>query len=167
MKLPAFIVDRLAAAASAYISQTPPGESIGPDGAPYMLRWFLIPKNRFLGIYLHLFLNSDDDRALHDHPWHTVSFVVTGNMWEVYAKRGTDPRDIDQQSTRHIERRDIVWRQAGWSHRIVMESGVTSITLFVAGPRVREWGFWCPNGWKHWREYCAQHDRGQVGQGCD
>lgn len=167
MRLPSFLVDRLADAAEAHISSRPAAEVIGPHEAPYMLRWFLIPKNRFFGIYLHLFLNSDDDRALHDHPWPTVSFVLTGGMWEVYAKRGADPRDIDQQSTRYIERRNIVFRRAGWSHRIIMESGAKSITLFIAGPRVREWGFWCPKGWKHWREYCASSDRGQIGQGCD
>jgi hypothetical protein len=46
----------------------PPDFVIGGD-SPYMLRWWIIPRNKFFNIYLHRFLRSDDDRALHDHPW--------------------------------------------------------------------------------------------------
>ena len=42
---------------------------IGGHDAPYLLRWWLIPRNRFFNVYVHQFLRSDDDRALHDHPW--------------------------------------------------------------------------------------------------
>lgn len=31
---------------------------------PYMLRWWVIPRNKVFNIYLHRFLRSDDDRAL-------------------------------------------------------------------------------------------------------
>ena len=42
---------------------------IGGHEAPYLRRHWLIPRNRFFNIYVHEFLRSDDDRALHDHPW--------------------------------------------------------------------------------------------------
>jgi hypothetical protein len=42
---------------------------IGGPAAPYLRRHWLIPRNRFFNIYVHEFLRSDDDRALHDHPW--------------------------------------------------------------------------------------------------
>ncbi len=34
----------------------------GPEN-PYLLRWYLIPQNRFFNVYLHKILRSDDDRA--------------------------------------------------------------------------------------------------------
>jgi hypothetical protein len=41
------------------------------------------------------------------------------------------------------------------------------ISLFFCGPRVREWGFHCPQGWKVWREYIAPTSYGnRVGKGC-
>jgi hypothetical protein len=40
-----------------------PDQVIGGRERPYMLRWYLIPRNRFCNIYLHHFLRSDDDRA--------------------------------------------------------------------------------------------------------
>lgn len=48
-----------------------------------MLRWFLIPKNRFLKIYLHKFMRSDEDRALHDHPWSFLSIILRGGYFEI------------------------------------------------------------------------------------
>ena len=38
---------------------------IGGAEDPYLLRWYLIPRNPFVNVYLHKFLRSDDDRALH------------------------------------------------------------------------------------------------------
>ena len=38
-------------------------------GKNYLSRWHIIPRNRYFNIYLHKFVGSDDDRALHDHPW--------------------------------------------------------------------------------------------------
>lgn len=37
----------------------------------------------------------------------------------------------------------------------------------VTGPIVREWGFDCPQGWRHWTEYTKGegHTSG-VGRGC-
>lgn len=40
-------------------------------------------------------------------------------------------------------------------------------TLFVTGPRVRAWGFRCPNrGWVHWKRFTAPDDPGAIGPGC-
>lgn len=35
---------------------------IGGIAKPYLLRWFLIPRNPWFNIYLHKFLCDDDDR---------------------------------------------------------------------------------------------------------
>ena len=49
---------------------------VGPDfvvGAYQLERWWLIPRNRFLNVYLHRFDHSDEDRALHDHMYLNLS----------------------------------------------------------------------------------------------
>lgn len=40
-------------------------------------------------------------------------------------------------------------------------------TLFITGPNVRTWGFWCPKGWVAWRDFTNPADDGRtVGRGC-
>lgn len=60
----------------------------------------------------------------------------------------------------------ITARRANAAHRIEVLSAPV-ITLFITGPRVREWGFLCPKGWRHWREFTDPTDSGQTGRGCD
>src|SRR5580692_360411 len=55
---------------------------IGGKDNPYLLRWHVIPRNRFFNIYLHKFLRDDDDRALHDHPLGSCSIILKGGYWE-------------------------------------------------------------------------------------
>ncbi|MDZ7823006.1 MAG: hypothetical protein U5K75_02470 [Ahrensia sp.] len=63
---------------------------IGGAEDPYMRRWFIIPRNRWFNIYLHEIVRSDDDRALHDHPWWSLSLVLDGQMLEVLPISKTD-----------------------------------------------------------------------------
>jgi hypothetical protein len=56
---------------------------IGGKDDPYLLRWYLIPRNRFFNVYLHKIVRSDDDRALHDHPWWWLSVMLKGRYAEV------------------------------------------------------------------------------------
>lgn len=129
---------------------------IGPHDAPYLRRWWVIPRNRFFNIYLHQILKSDDDRALHDHPWVNVSILLRGSYREV-TPRGEFVRKAGS----------LVFRRAKASHRLVVDSGKCVWTLFVTGPVIREWGFHCPNGWRHWKQFVNERDSGQVGRGCD
>lgn len=48
---------------------------------PYLYRWFVIRTERF-GLFIHKFVRSDEDRALHDHPW---PFVVIP-IWRGYVE---------------------------------------------------------------------------------
>ncbi|MCB1476612.1 MAG: hypothetical protein H6883_07140 [Rhodobiaceae bacterium] len=140
---------------------------IGPQGDPYMQRWWLIPRNRVFNIYLHRILHDDDDRALHDHPWPSVSIMLKGKLGELY--RGRD----GQTHVRKIQPGRIIWRGPWFAHRLTLWpefSGLMqpfAVTIFITGPRVREWGFHCPKGWRHWKEFTAPADRGQIGRGCD
>ena len=115
-------------------------------GQNYLSRWYLIPRNRFMNIYLHKFTGSDYDRALHDHPWWSVSFLLKGRLIEVHKIK--DCRDF-----RWIPRFLPVFRSAVFAHRLVLPFSTTAAwTIFITGPAVRRWGFLCPGGWKHWDE---------------
>lgn len=93
--------------------QQHPDQRIGTDEDPYLDRWFVVEKNNwpfgFIGralpagapiwmhvaakkfsetfainIYLHHFQRSDDDRALHDHPWwFNASWILEGEYDEI------------------------------------------------------------------------------------
>ena len=115
----------------------------GLDGSDYLIRRYLLPRNKFLNIYLHKFLGSDDDRALHDHPWYSISCVLKGRLIE-HRSDG---------STREIRRGKIAIRSPRFQHRIELPGGETAKTLFITGPVVRTWGFVCPQGWISWNEY--------------
>ncbi|OLP56947.1 hypothetical protein BJF92_12100 [Rhizobium rhizosphaerae] len=132
---------------------------IGGWDRPYMLRWFVIPRNRFFNIYHHHIRRSDDDRALHDHPWWSLSLVLEGEMVEVLSADGLTRRALSAG--------DIVLRNADSAHRLELPEGGACKTLFLTGPKIRDWGFHCPKGWKHWRDFVAADDAGSVGPGCD
>ena len=133
---------------------------VGPPHKPYMLRWHLLPRNPFFNIYLHKFLNDDDDRALHDHPWPSVSFMLKGRVEEVLVEQ--KPWVL----SRELGAGSVVWRPAVFRHRLKILEHPTW-TLFITGPRVREWGFHCPHGWVPWDKFTDPNDPGQIGKGCD
>jgi hypothetical protein len=129
-------------------------------GDSYLLRWWIIPRNRWFNIYLHQIRHSDDDRALHDHPWWNVSIILSGQYDEI-TPRGKFSRRTGS----------IIFRRATASHRLivpVVNGGITYVwTLFITGPVIRQWGFHCPKGWVHWKLFTNPDDKGQVGRGCD
>lgn len=60
---------------------------VGGKDAPYLRRWWVIPRNRFFNIYLHNIIRDDDDHALHDHPWHWCSIHLRGAYYEILEMR--------------------------------------------------------------------------------
>ncbi len=125
----------------------------------YLCRWWVIPRNRLFNIYLHLVRKSDDDRALHDHPWINASIVLEGEYDEVTPK-GTFRRTAGS----------VVLRRAKALHRLVLpsngEHGEFAMTFFITGPKIRNWGFACPKGWVPWQKFVSARDEGEVGPGC-
>lgn len=113
----------------------------------YMHRWWVIPRNKMLNVYLHRVMRSDDDRALHDHPWANTSLIISGGYLEV-TPEGEFQRNPG----------DVVSRDADALHRLVVPEGGECVSLFMTGPKVREWGFDCPNGWKPWEQF--EHENG-------
>lgn len=112
----------------------------------YLHRWWLVPKNRWANVYLHRFHESDEP-VPHDHPWMNVSVLLRGRYREHYHD-GTW-RDYGPGA--------VIFRQARSLHWLeVLEGPVT--TLFLTGPRRRQWGFQTPSGWvPSWRYEGTRH----------
>lgn len=145
----------------------PPDFVIGGSDRPYLLRWYVIPRNPFFNVYLHHFRRSDDDRALHDHPWGNVSILLTGSYFE-HTGNG---EKLLRKPWRPWAPWRLVFRRPTAAHRVELPvvggREVACWSLFITGPKVREWGFLCPQGWRHWRDFTAG-ERGEiVGRGCE
>lgn len=133
--------------------------SRSPDfviGDDYLRRWWIIPRSEGTNVYLHEILHSDDDRALHDHPWDNTSFLLEGGYIE-HTAEGSFVRQAGS----------IVSRKATDAHRLEVSEGGRAISLFITGPKLREWGFHCPRGWRHWTEFVDDRDSGKIGRGCE
>jgi hypothetical protein len=161
----------IAAAILRWARARQPDFVIGGHDAPYLRRHFLIPRNPVFNVYVHEFLRSDDDRALHDHPWAFNCSVLLEGVYREHTKHGVSLRFAG----------DIAFRWGRAAHRIELLRAVWGCgdkavafgdplkcwTLFVTGPRVRSWGFYCPKGWVHWRDFTSRDDNGSIGKGCD
>lgn len=173
--------ERLAARLIARALSRPPDFIVGGRLDPYLLRWYLTPWrhwhrqaaecptpwNRVKGwlgfvlpsVYLHCFMRSDDDLALHDHPWWWCSILLRGRYVEHTIKRGGI-------NVRRERRTGSVKISGPWrAHRVELVDG-HCWTLFIIGPRVRNWGFHCPRGWVPWQQFTAADDPGSIGRGC-
>lgn len=133
--------------------QRSPDFVIGDD---YLRRWWIVPRNQGCNTYLHEILRSDEDRALHDHPWDNTSMLLEGSYIE-HTPAGSFLREVGS----------IVMRKATDAHRLEILPGGRAVSLFMTGPKLREWGFHCPQGWRHWRDFCAGEHGEHVGRGCD
>ena len=144
-----------------FVTRRAPDFLIGDDEDPYLLRWWVIPRNRFFNVYLHMFCRSDDDRALHDHPWANCSILLRGCYAEhTIAAGGVHHREV-------LSAGAIRPRWSGkFAHRIDLIDG-PCWTLFITGPRYRQWGFHCERGWIGWERFTAAASPGQIGKGCD
>lgn len=139
----------------------PPDLTIGPRDNPQTERWHIF-KWRGFQLALHKWHRSDDDRALHDHTAWNVSVLLNRPYREIFA---------DREVTRWPF--VPVFRRGETPHRIALFNRRPVWTLWLRGPPVREWGFHCPKGWRHWKEYIGERDyrvpgsTSTVGRGCD
>ena len=117
------------------------GEILGDLKCVYMRRWILN-----LGLFtirLHVFHRSDEDRALHDHPWWFVSLLLWGSYRE-HTVDGTTPwRRVGS----------IAFRRATHRHRVEIKPGSKCITFVISGPIRRMWGFWKNGGFWPYKDY--------------
>lgn len=105
----------------------------------YLERYFL---GQLFGwtFYLHRFVGSDGDRALHDHPWkHAGALCLAGGYLEKRI-RWFNPRSGYDTYQRHIVPGRINMVRAAVFHQIVSTKPDTW-TLFFHTPKIKEWGF--------------------------
>lgn len=150
----------------------PDFEVVRNDRDVYLRRWWVVPRNNWFNIYLHNMLR-DDDNILHDHMYASVSLVLTDGLNEVYCEHpawdalrrvprsdGSEGPIELRTATRIIRGGDLVWRSSKMAHQLIVnnkgpDGAGTAWTLFITGPRVKQWGFWCPKGFRHWKDYVA------------
>lgn len=183
------------------IQRREPDQVIGAADNPYLRRWYLTPwrtaydeipdelRTRWQrlvaalpNLYLHEILRSDDDRALHDHPWDWSSLLLNGHYVEVthspcrvvggIALAGADAVVVDVERHHLVVRRhygpgSLRGHRGEFAHRLELPPGGRVVSLLLLGRRRREWGFLCPRGWRHWREFTDPATNGAtVGKGC-
>lgn len=127
------------------------------NGELYLTRYYLFLKERTkcpFNIFLHRFHKSDD-AVFHDHPWSYTTIILRGGYWEwipIFDSVGRKTGEIQH------------WRGPGHFricsatsyHRIELDPNITAWTLFMPGPKQREWGFLVKNNWVQWQEYLQQ-----------
>jgi hypothetical protein len=127
------------------------------ENEPYLERYYLFLRDRErfpFNIFLHKFLKSDPD-DVHDHPWPYATVILKGGYWEWIPVFDTVGRKIGE--VQH-------WRKPGHFrtcsassfHRIELDPNVTCWTLFMPGPKQRDWGFMVRNKWVQWEQYLKQ-----------
>lgn len=128
-------------------------------GEIYLERWFVVPRNDVANVYLHRFLGSDDDRAMHDHRGDNVSWLLDGSYVEHYRRAVFSVHDgrvlgHEEEAVRVVEAGTRVARRAEDFHRVELIGKKPVVSLFQIGPTSRKsWGFDCPGGWIEWREF--------------
>lgn len=124
------------------------------DDQPYLERYYLFLKDRDnfpFNIFLHKFLKSDID-DLHDHPWPYFTLILRGGYWEWVPQFNAEGNKVGEIAK---------WRAPGHFrfcsaetyHRIELDPGITAWTLFIPGPKKRDWGFLVKNRWVQWEQY--------------
>ena len=117
------------------------------ENEPYLTRYYLFLKDRKwfpFNIFLHNFHKGDLD-DLHDHPWPYLTIILRGGYWE-HTPRGRfwrAPGHIRFSTPRSL-------------HRIELEPNVSTWTLFIPGPKIREWGFIRKGEWVESQQYLRE-----------
>lgn len=121
----------------------------------YLERFTVIPRSWTLGllhVVLHRFWRSDDDGALHDHPWPWASLILETGYFEY-----TFAEDGETLVHKWKSPGSISIRSCHSMHRVKLKNENDSVwTLFIMGPRMKEWGFSTKIGeWTQWKEYIS------------
>ena len=127
------------------------------ENEPYLERYYLFLREREqfpFNVFLHKFLKSDPD-DVHDHPWPYATVILKGGYWEWIPHFDTVGRKTGEYQ---------VWRgpghfrvsKANSFHRIELDPDITAWTLFMPGPKQRDWGFLVQNTWIQWEQYLKQ-----------
>jgi hypothetical protein len=112
------------------------------DHEPYLYRWYGL-KTPWFHVLIHKFVRSDEDRALHDHPW---NFLVIP-LWRGY-------REHNQKGVRNVlPLLGTRFRRAEYQHRVELRNEKPAWSLFISFRRRRVWGFWPERGFVAWNKW--------------
>jgi hypothetical protein len=151
---------------------------LNEDKTLYLRRFYLYRGKRRPHVYIHHICTSDDDRALHDHPWGFKSFMMWGRYEEIMPTSQLSHFDVVETlragkgkvSSDEVHG-EVILRQfsapcflrredATNFHRLILPTWKdnnrqfkTVWTLVFTGERVREWGFLLKTGWVKWTEF--------------
>jgi hypothetical protein len=117
-----------------------PSKAIGDGAGNNLLIRHVLFKSGPLSVYLHEFNRGDNDRCLHDHPWHFLVVILAGGYSETMADGKTYWRRPGS----------ILWRPARTAHRVDLPAGRRAWSLVIVGRKRRDWGFFTPSGWRKW-----------------
>ncbi len=119
---------------------------IAPDGNPYLYRWHVTPPKGPANVYFHIQVADDPKRPLHDHPWDNTSVILAGGYKETISwSEGEPTPGTTYVAIRHPK--DVIHRRARQAHRLELPYGIPyTMTLFMTGPKIHDWGFWYPSG---------------------
>lgn len=153
---------------------------LNEDGSLYLRRFYLYRGKIRPHVYIHHICTSDDDRALHDHPWGFKSFMMWGRYDEIRPDYQLSPSEVREACYEAAKRNElclfydevhglVVHRRFTAPtflrredptdfHRLVLpkrKNGQykTVWTLVFTSERVREWGFMLKSGWVKWNEF--------------
>jgi len=126
------------------------------DDEPYLERYYVFLKERTwfpFNVFVHRFLKSDPD-DVHDHPWPYATLILKGGYYEWLPQFNNLGQKIGEIA---------VWRGPGSFricgaksyHRIEIDANVETWTLFMPGPKQREWGFLTRKGWIQHEQYLS------------
>lgn len=145
----------------------------------YMHRWWKIRRNALFNIYYHDVFRSDDDLALHDHPWWSFSIVLAGGYYEhtiayggVHHKKWFGPGSVlFRPHGGSAHRLQLAPRMSEFNptvpfiHLDGRPQELPSKTIFVTGPVLRRWGFHDSEQWVDaydWDDYNRERGRSSM-----
>ncbi|OHD22132.1 MAG: hypothetical protein A2Y38_10290 [Spirochaetes bacterium GWB1_59_5] len=101
---------------------------------PYLSRWWVL-RTPIVKVYVHKFHRSDWDEDLHNHPWAwALSLILKAGYCE-------ERRLGNQVISRLVKPGNINLIRHSTFHRVdLLQKDCWS--LFIAGPRKQDWGFW-------------------------
>jgi hypothetical protein len=126
------------------------------DRDPYLHRWFVVRRDVF-ALFVHKFIRSDEDRALHDHPW---DFIVIP-IWRGYYEQS------ESGKRRVLPLLGTRFRRGTYRHRVELlrkpykdvpvyvhvGREMPSWSLFIRFRKWRDWGFWEKTGFIQWQAW--------------
>ncbi len=132
------------------------------ENEPYLHRYYLLSTRWLAPVFpklsyrlvLHKCVKSDAD-GLHDHPWSWSSKILEGGYYESLPNETHG--DPGEDGVIKVWRGPGGWRSCSANdyHRLELpEEGAVSWSLFLMGPKEKDWGFQDRHGqWVQWEEY--------------